>query len=130
MNKNIIKDNLGLKLLSVLIAIVIWYVVVEVNDPIETASFTVKVTVANETYIANGKQIYHIDDDYKTVTAYIKSNRSTLKKITADQITVTADLTQIVDIKREPVMVPLTASRQGINPANITLSRTAIPITI
>jgi YbbR domain-containing protein len=130
MNKNIIKDNLGLKLLSVLIAIVIWYVVVEVNDPIETASFTVKVTVANETYIANGKQIYHIDDDYKTVTAYIKSNRSTLKKITADQITVTADLTQIVDIKRDPVMVPLTASRQGINPANITLSRTAIPITI
>jgi YbbR domain-containing protein len=109
---------------------VIWYVVVDVNDPVETASFTVKVTVVNETYIANGKQIYHIDDEYKTVTAYIKSNRSTLRRITSDQISVTADLTQIVDIKREPVMVPLTASRQGINPANITLSRSAIPITI
>jgi YbbR domain-containing protein len=130
MIKNFIRDNLALKLLSVLIAIVIWYVVVDVNDPVETASFTVKVTVVNETYIANGKQIYHIDDEYKTVTAYIKSNRSTLRRITSDQISVTADLTQIVDIKREPVMVPLTASRQGINPANITLSRSAIPITI
>ncbi len=122
--------NLGYKLLSVLIAVVIWYVVVDFNDPVETATYSIKITVANESYISSGKQSYRIDDQYKSVTVYIKGNRSTLKKISSDDITVTADLTQIVDLERDPVMVPLTATCTGINATNITLSRTTIPITI
>ncbi len=126
----ILRQNIGLKLLSVLIAVVIWYVVVEVNDPLETSSYQVKVTTENESYITNGKQIFHIDDSYKTVMVYLKANRSTLRSIRADDISVTADLTQIVDLERDPVMVPLTAYCRNVLPSNITLSRTAIPITI
>ncbi|MST82241.1 CdaR family protein [Bilifractor porci] len=125
-----LKENLGLKLLSVLIAVVIWYVVVDVNDPVETESYSVKITVENDSYISNGKQVYHIDDSYKTVTVYLKGNRSVLKNISAEDITVTADLTQIVDMDTDPVMVPLSASCPGISASNITLSRQAIPITI
>lgn len=125
-----LRSNLGYKILSVLIAILIWYAVVNINDPIETGSYTVHVTVTNESYISSGKQVYHIDDEYKTVTVYVKGNRSDLRHITADNITVTADLTQIVDMDRDPIMVPLSASCPGISPTNITLSRNAIPITI
>lgn len=126
----VLRQNIWLKLLSVLIAIVIWYVVVEVNDPLETSSYQVKVTTENESYITNGKQIFHIDDTYKTVMVYLRANRSTLRNIRADDISVIADLTQIVDLERDPVMVPLTASCRNVLPSNITLSRTAIPITI
>lgn len=125
-----LKNNLGIKILSVVIAIIIWYVVVDVNDPMETNTYQVRVTPTNESYIENGKQIYRIDDEYKTVQVYVKGNRSKLKKISADNISVIADLTQIVDLNREPVMVPLTATVPGITPANITLARTTIPITI
>ncbi|MEE0956094.1 MAG: CdaR family protein [Eubacterium sp.] len=125
-----LKNNLGLKILSVVIAIIIWYVVVDVNDPVETSTYQVRVTPANESYIENGKQIYRIDDAYKTVQVYVKGNRSKLKKVTADNISVIADLTQIVDLNKDPVMVPLTATAPGISSANITLSRTTIPITI
>lgn len=125
-----LSSNLGYKILSVAIAILIWYAVVNANDPVETGTFTVHVTVTNESYISSGKQVYRIDDQYKTVTAYVKANRSDLRSVTADNITVTADLTQIVDLSTDPVMVPLTASCPGISPANITLSRTTIPITI
>ena len=124
------RNNIGLKLISILVAIVIWYMVVDINDPVETATYTVKVTVENEAYIANGKQIYHIDDANKTVGVTLKANRSTLKNIKEDNITVTADLTQIVDMDRDPVMVPLTAACKSIPASNITLSKTAIPITI
>lgn len=125
-----LRSNLGLKLLSLVIAILIWYVVVDNNDPVETAQYSVRITVENESYIRNGTQDYRIDDAYKTVTVYIKANRSKLKNITSDDITVTADLTQIVDLDSDPVMVPLTASCSGISQTAITLSRTAIPITI
>jgi YbbR domain-containing protein len=127
---NSLKSNWGYKLLSVFVAIVIWYAVVDVNDPVETATYTVKVTVTNESYIANGKQVYSIDDQYSTVTVYIKANRSVLNDISADDITVTADLTQIVDLDRDPVMVPLTVSCPNVSAGDITLSRTTIPITI
>ena len=126
----ILRQNIGLKLLSVLIAVVIWYMVVEINDPLETSSYQVRVATENESYITNGKQIFHIDDSYKTVMVYLRANRSTLRNIRSDDISVTVDLTQIVDLERDPVMVPLTASCRNVLPSNITLSRTAIPISI
>jgi len=125
-----LRTNPGLKILSVVIAIIIWYVVVDVNDPVETNTYQVRVTPANESYIENGKQIYRIEDEYKTVQVYVKGNRSKLRKVTADNISVVADLTQIVDLNRDPVMVPLTATVPGISAANVTLARTTIPITI
>lgn len=133
MGKKLLKSlrtNPGLKILSVVIAIIIWYVVVDVNDPVETNTYQVRVTPANESYIENGKQIYRIEDEYKTVQVYVKGNRSKLRKVTADNISVVADLTQIVDLNRDPVMVPLTATVPGISAANVTLARTTIPITI
>ena len=59
MKKKILKkllNNLPLKILSILIAIVIWYVVVSVNDPIVKERFDVPVQVTNEAYIAAGKK--------------------------------------------------------------------------
>lgn len=124
------RNNIGLKLISVLVAIVIWYVVVDINDPVETNTYTVKITVENEAYIASGKEIYHIDDANKTVGVSVKANRSTLRRISEADITVTADFTQIVDMDRDPVMVPLTAECKGVSRNNITLARTTIPIAI
>lgn len=54
MKKKILKkllNNLPLKILSILIAIVIWYVVVSVNDPIVKERFDVPVQVTNEAYM-------------------------------------------------------------------------------
>ena len=101
------RNNIGLKLISVVIAIVIWYVVVDIDDPVETNTYMVKITVANEAFIASGKEMYHIDDANKTVGVYIRAHRSTLRNISEEDITVTADFTQIVDLYRDPVMVPL-----------------------
>ncbi len=123
-------DNLGLKILSAVIAIIIWYLVVGYNDPMETATYTVHVEVTNESYIANGKRTFTIGDDYSSVVVYIKTNRSVLKKLQASNVVVTADLTQIVDLSSDPVYVPLQASCAGVNQDNITLSRTTIPIHI
>ena len=126
----ILRNNIGLKLLSLIIAIVIWYAVVSVNDPVIVRSYTVKISTANETYIQNGKQLFRIEDEYKSTLVYLRANRSILRDITAEDITVTADLTQIVDLDATPVMVPLSVSCPRVDTANITLSRTAIPITI
>ncbi len=122
--------NLPLKLVSVLIAIGLWYAAIYYSDPKETRSYSVHVNVTNEAYIASGKQVYYIDDTYKTVTVYVTDNTSKLNSITENYISVTADLTQIIDFNRDPVMVPLSVSCAGVSNANLSLSREAIPITI
>jgi YbbR domain-containing protein len=126
----ILTNNFPFKIVSVLIAIVIWYLVVYNNDPIQTNSYQVPVQVVNESYIANGKQQFVIDESYKTVTVYVTGNRSALREIDKDDIKVVADLTQIVDLDRDPVMVPLSVSLDGFDESNIELSRYAIPIVI
>ena len=127
---DLLRKNIWLKLLSVVIAVVIWYAVVGINDPVITRSYSVKVATANETYIQNGKRLFRIEDEYKTVVVYLKANRSTLRDIEAVNIDVVADLTQIVDLDANPVMVPLSVTCPGVDRTNITLSRAAIPITI
>ena len=81
--------NLALKIISIIIAIVIWYVVVDFNDPIETESLQRTGGGAESTYVANGKEIYRIEDEYRSVTVYITANRSRLERIQANNIRVT-----------------------------------------
>ena len=127
---DIFMRNLPLKLLSLLLAVVVWYMVVLNNDPTESRGYDIHVDVTNSSYIENGKQIYHIEDEYKTVTVYVTANRSTLNELSDTNITVTADLTQIVDLDRDPVMVPLQVSCAGLEQSALTLSRSTIPIEI
>ena len=50
MGKKILKaltNNLGFKLLAFIFAVVLWLVVYNVDDPVKTDSFTVKVSLKN-----------------------------------------------------------------------------------
>ena len=59
MLKNLTKkltNNLGLKLLAVLFAIALWIVVVNIDDPVKPAQYTISVTQDNMDYLtSNGK---------------------------------------------------------------------------
>lgn len=98
--KEKILNNLPLKIISVIIAIVIWYVVTSVSDPIVTRTFPdIPVQITNESYIAEGKKTYQISEQYQSIAVSIRGNRSVVNGITEDDITVTADLTQIVTMR-------------------------------
>ena len=132
--KEKILNNLPLKIISIIIAIVIWYVVTSVSDPIVTRTFSdIPVQITNASYIAEGRKTYQVSEQYQSIAVSIKGNRSVVKGVTADDITVTADLTQIVTMDTDPVYVPVTAVCSGISSnSNVTIhTQTAtIPIEI
>ena len=41
-------NNAGMKLISVIIAIIVWAVIINIDDPYKTRSFTVEVETINE----------------------------------------------------------------------------------
>ena len=119
MNKKI-TNNLSLKVLSVAIAILIWLLVVNADDPIGTKSFVIgDVQLLNEAYLdADGKMCMQ-DDKQESIRVTIKANRKTLDRITASDIKAVADLQQAVSLNTDPVMVPITVSCDKVLPDNI-----------
>ena len=55
-----ITNNFGLKVLAVVFAIVIWLVVVNIEDPEKTKGFTIPVTIENSDYLTQSLKNYQI----------------------------------------------------------------------
>lgn len=86
-------ENLVLKLLSLLAAVVLWMVILNIDDPVNTKTYMgVSVTVANESVITNSGMIYQIENGSSTVSVTVKARRSVLTRITSDRIQAVADM--------------------------------------
>ncbi len=110
----------GLKIASILLAIGIWLIIVNVNDPILTKTIRdVPVTVINQSYIESLGKSYRIAPGYSSVSVTVQANRSVVEALKPQNISVIADLTQIIDMDSSPVMVPLRVSATGISQDNI-----------
>ena len=97
-------NNLGLKILSFVIAILVWLFVVNVNNPIGTKSFVISdVQLLNEAYIdADGKMCMQ-DEQQVPIRVTIKAQRKILDRISLDDIRAVADLQQAVSLNTDPV---------------------------
>lgn len=127
--KKKLMNNLALKIFSIIIAVVIWFMVSNISDPVKTQPYSVKVTVTNDTYIYDMGKTYQIDDDDRTVMVYVTGKQSVVEN--RKDIAVEADLTQIVDLDQDPAYVPLTIkSVPGISPENVTIIPRTIPVHI
>lgn len=118
--KEKITNNLLLKILSLIIAFLVWLIVVNADNPIMTKSFVVSdVQLLNEAYIdADGKMCMQ-DEEQDPIRVTIRAERKVLDRISASDIRAVADLQQAVSLDTDPVMVPITAVCAGIAPEDI-----------
>ena len=121
--KEKITNNLSLKILSLIVAIFIWLLVINVDNPIITKTFVVTdVQLLNEAYIdADGKMCMR-DEEQQPIRVTIKAKRKILDDISVMDIRAVADLQQAVSLDTTPVMVPITASVGKIPAENIQVS--------
>ena len=91
------KNNLGLKILAVLFAIFLWWMVVNIDDPINKKTYAVDVTVTNPEVITNAGKSYQILDDTKSISVTVKARRKVLDEIKKSNIVATADLREMQD---------------------------------
>lgn len=127
--KKRLTSNLTLKIVSVLVAIFIWLFASNASDPVNIKSYAVKVSVVNDDYIYNSGQTYQIKDEDRTVMVYITGKNSVISNRT--DITVEADMTQIVDKSVNPAYVPVQfKSVSGISMENVNIVPKTIPVYI
>lgn len=118
MKKNF--KNIPLKIMSVIVGILVWLIVVNVDNPIITKSFVVSdVQVINEAYVDSLGKMVMQDDSENSIRVYITGERKTVNKLTSADIKAVADLQQAESIDTDPVMIPITATCPGILQENI-----------
>jgi YbbR domain-containing protein len=130
MKKNMI-NKFTLKILSLIIAILIWLLVRNVDDPIIVRTFhEIPVTIENASYLAENLEIPLLVDGKDTVKVRIKGARSVVNKLEKEDITAVADMTQIISKDTTPIMVPVEVTCTGISDSDITVRPRNIQVNI
>lgn len=102
--KDLIRNNLGLKFLSIAIAVLLWLIVVNVSKPEVTDQKTVKLEVLNADAFASENKTWELDGR-DTVTVYYKVRTDQQRRITANDFRVYINLADYSITGSVPVYV-------------------------
>ena len=94
--KKKLTSNIGLKILSVLLAAILWLVITNVEDPVKSRPFTnVAVDIQNEEVINVPDKVYEIIEG-ETVSFRVLAKRSVVDNLTSNDFNVTADFSKLL----------------------------------
>lgn len=88
-------NNIGLKLLALFFAVILWIVVVNTDDPIVRKSMTISVAMKNQEYITDMGKYMDVLNDSNTVTFYYTTKRSVWDGISGADFSAVADMEKI-----------------------------------
>lgn len=94
--KKKLTNNWGLKLFSFIFAVLLWLVVVNIDNPVKTKSFDdITVKLLNTNLIKDEGLVYEVLDSTDTVNVSVSAPRSYLELLSKDDIVAVADFNNI-----------------------------------
>lgn len=121
--KERLKNNWGLKVLAFFIAVMLWFIVVNIDNPIKQEVYkNIPVTVINTEVLAEEQQTYQIVDDTQTVSVTITAHRSVLQKIDVEDIVAVANMKELTLKTQIPIDVTVNGHKvqsAEANPRNL-----------
>ncbi|ROR28626.1 YbbR domain-containing protein [Mobilisporobacter senegalensis] len=104
MKKKLTK-NLGMKILSLILATLLWIVIVNIDDPVTTRPFRdIVVEIQHEEAIKSLDKVYEVLEG-NTVDVTVKAKRSVLDTIRVSDIKAVADLSNLSYTNAVPITV-------------------------
>lgn len=104
--KERLTNNWGLKILAFFIAVMLWFIVVNIDNPIKQKVYTdIPVTVINTEVLAEEQQTFQIVDDTHTISVTVTAQRKVLQKISANDIVAVADMKELTLKTQIPINV-------------------------
>lgn len=111
--KEVLMKDLGWKVLSVMISVGLWFMVINIENPVVTANLTLPVTFQNESALMEKGLIFTNKEDLGNlrITLKLRGQRFSLDHITQSKgkIEATVDLSQIAESQNtaERVQLPI-----------------------
>ena len=86
-------NNLGLKIVSLLVSCLIWVIVTNTNDPESTQVYkNVPITIKNQDTITNANKTFTVVDGVDKINVYVTARKSVRSSLAADSFIVKADM--------------------------------------
>ncbi len=122
-------SNWGLKLISVVFAIILWLVVVNIDDPVTTKKFkNIPVDILSENLIAEAGEVYEVLDKSDYVTITVKAKRSVVESLSETDFKASADFSERIAENSIPIKVEATKRAGDIE--EIYLQNNTVKITV
>lgn len=97
--KKSLQHNWGLKLSSVFLAFVIWFIVTMVGDPQDTRPYSnIQVRLVNTELLENQNKVYEVLDNTDIVRVRVTAPTSVFQSLRAGDIIAEADVSKLTDI--------------------------------
>ncbi len=110
MKKYKLTNNLGLKILALVFSAFLWLIVVNLDNPVSSRTFTdIPVTIVNDDIITSAGEVYQVVGE-QTVSVVVYANRQVRQQLSADDIVATAD---IKEMDTSTGLVPVSISISG-----------------
>jgi YbbR domain-containing protein len=111
--------NWGLKLASIVLATVLWFLVVQIDDPQESRTFAnIQVNLINTDLLDAESKVYEVLDNTDIVRVTIRAPRSVVEKIESSDIIAEADMSKLTDINT----IAITYDIQNVDTASAKIS--------
>ncbi len=123
-------DNLFLKVLSVLIAVLFWIVVMNINDAEKTRSFPMSVELINTEVITSNGKVFRVVEGTDYVNVRVRARKSVIDELKSTDFILTADMQK--DLKFDSMVgISVECRNKNINvDENVTLSRSNVEVSI
>ena len=109
--KKKLTNNLGMRILAVVIAVLIWIIVVNVSDPIIESTYSgIPVEIINTDTITKQNKTYDVLNDTDSISVTISAKRSISDLLGRDNIKATADLDSL-DMEKGTVRIKLETNK-------------------
>ena len=85
--KKLLTNNLGLKLLSVVSAFMLWLIVLDQVDPVTYESFSpIQVTMLNENVVTDQGLVYQVQDNSDVISVRVRAKTSVLRQLSSSDL--------------------------------------------
>lgn len=128
--EKLIFRNLGLKVIALLFAAMLWFLVTNINDPVTTLQFTnVQVKLLNTSLITSRGEVYSVLDNTDVIpVVVVTAPRSVIDSLGADNIVATADVQDMSTL--DTVGISLSTNKYNNEITNIEGSIDAVRLNI
>jgi len=97
--KAALSNNFGMKVMSVVLAFVLWFVVVQIDDPTNTVTFNnVPVNLINTDALDSNDKVYQILENSDTVRVTVRAPKSVTDSLKATDVIAEADFNKMTEV--------------------------------
>lgn len=120
-------NNWSLKIISLVLAFILWFVVVQIDDPQDDQDMgNISVKLVNTELLAQENKVYEILDGTDTVRVTAYAPKSVFSQLRSSDIIAEADISRLTDINT----VPITLSSTNRNVASLSGSHDSVKLTV